>query len=215
MWRRRSPRRRRSPCASYAYSELLDDRVGDLTGPDGARVGARRLHVVRDVLALPDDLGDRPLEVVRGRALVEVPEHQHSRKHLRHWVDLVLARVFRRGAVRRLEDRDALAEVPAGGEPEPADHSGAEIGEDVAVEVRQHEHVVLFRALDELHAHVVHDAVVELDVTVLYSDLLRDTEKQAVGELHDVGLVYRRHFASAVPTRIVEGELDDPPSARD
>ena len=72
--------------------------------------------------------------------------------------------VLRRGAVRRLEDGDALAVVRAGREAEAADHAGAEVGEDVAVEVRQHEHVVLLGPLDELHAHVVDDAVVELDV---------------------------------------------------
>ena len=88
--------------------------------------------------------------------------------------------VLRRGAVRRLEDRDALAEVRARSDAEPADHPGAEVGEDVAVEVREHEHVVLLGPLHELHAHVVHDAVVELDVVVLGGDLARDAQEEAV-----------------------------------
>ena len=78
---------------------------------------------------------------------------------------------FGRRAVRRLEDRDVRAEVAAGREAEPADQAGAEVGDDVAVEVRQHEHVVLLGPLDELHAEVVHDPVVELDVGVLGRDV--------------------------------------------
>ena len=58
----------------------------------------------------------------------------------------------------------SLAEVRAGREAEAADQAGAEVGDDVAVEVRQHEHVVLLGPLHELHREVVDDAVVELDV---------------------------------------------------
>ena len=126
------------------------------------------------LFALGDDGGDRLLEAVGCAALVEVAEHEDARQHLRDRVDLVLAGVLRRGAVRRLEDRDRLAVVRAGSDTEPADHPRREVGEDVAVEVRQHEHVVLLRPLHELHAHVVHDPVVELDVDVLGRDLAGD-----------------------------------------
>ena len=57
---------------------------------------------------------------------------------------------------------------------------GAEVGDDVAVEVRQHDHVVLLRARDELVAEVVDDAVLELDVRVVLRDLLRRAQEEAV-----------------------------------
>src|SRR4051794_6355652 len=42
--------------------ELFDQRVRDLARAHGGRVVARALHVVRDALALADQLGDRTLE---------------------------------------------------------------------------------------------------------------------------------------------------------
>ena len=42
-----------------------------------------------------------------------------------------------------------------------------EVAEDVAVQVRHHQHVVVLRPLHELHAHVVDDPVVEVDLRVV------------------------------------------------
>ena len=81
--------------------------------------------------------------------------------------------------MRGLEDGRLGAEVAARGEPEPADQARGQVGDDVAVEVREHEHVVLLGPLDELHAEVVHDAVLELDVRVLLGDLAGDLEARA------------------------------------
>ena len=43
----------------------------------------------------------------------------------------------------------------------------------------------------------------------------RDRQEQAVGELHDVGLVDGRDLLAAELTGVVEGVLDDPPRALD
>ena len=142
-------------------------------------------------------------------------QHHHAGEHLRHRIDLVLARVLRCAAVCRLEDRDSLAEVRTGGESEPADHPRAQIRKHVAVQVRQDEQVVFLGTLHELHAHVVDDAVVELDVTVLLRDLACDAQIETVGELHDVRLVHGCDFATAVAARVVERELHDAARARD
>ena len=63
-----------------------------------------------------------------------------------------------------LEQRGLAAVVGAGRDAEAADEAGGEVGDDVAVEVRQHQHVVQLGLLHELHAHVVDDAILELDV---------------------------------------------------
>ena len=110
------------------------------------------------------------------------------------------------------------ASVPkfaARGEAEPADQARGKVGDDVAVQVREHEHVVLLGPLDELHRQVVDDAVLELDVRVLLRDLAGDLEPEPVRELHDVRLVHGRHLAAAEPARVVERELDDPARAFD
>ena len=100
-----------------------------------------------------------------------------------------------------LEHRRLRADVGAGREAQAADHAGAEVGDDVAVEVREHDHVVLLGARDELVAEVVDDPVLELDVRVVLGHLAARLQEQAVGELHDVGLVGRRHLAAAVLAR--------------
>ncbi|HVM68664.1 MAG TPA: isocitrate/isopropylmalate family dehydrogenase, partial [Gaiellaceae bacterium] len=148
------------------------------------------------------------------RDVAEVAKHQHPREHHRHRVHLVLPGVLRRGAVGRLEHGDVGAEVRAGREAEAADQASGEVGDDVAVEVRQHEHVVLLRPLHELHREVVDDPVLELDVGVLLRDVARDVKEEPVRELHDVRLVHGRDLAAAVAARVIEGELDDLPCAR-
>ena len=83
----------------------------------------------------------------------------------------------RRIAVRGLKDGRLGAEVAARGEAETADQARGEVGDNVPVEIRQHEHVVLLGPLDELHREVVHDAVLELDV-VFCSATSRETWSQ-------------------------------------
>ena len=94
---------------------------------------------------------------------------------------------------------------------EAADEARAQVADDVAVQVRQHEHVVQLRLLHELHAHVVDDAVLELDLALVVGrDRPAALEEQAVGQLHDVGLVDRGDLAAAVGDRVLEGEAGDP-----
>ena len=126
-------------------------------------------------------------------------------------VGLVLAGVLRCGAVDRLEDGGLLADVRARRDPEAADQPGGKVAHDVAVQVRQHENVVQLRLLDQLHAHVVDDPVLEADASlVLGRDLLTALEEEAVRELHDVRLVDRGDLAATVLHRVLEGVARDP-----
>ena len=111
----------------------------------------------------------------------------------------------------RLEDRRLGADVGARCDAEAADQPGREVAHDVAVQVRQDQHVVQLGLLDELHAHVVDDAVLELDpAVVLGGDRPATLEEEAVGQLHDVGLVDGGHLVAAVGDRVLEGEPGDP-----
>ena len=60
-----------------------------------------------------------------------------------------------------------------GATPRPPTRPAARSLSDVAVQVRQHQHVVQLGLLHELHAHVVDDAVFELDVRILLGHLPR------------------------------------------
>ncbi len=86
----------------------------------------------------------------------------------------------------------------AGCEAEPADQTGAEVGDDVAVEIFQHQHVELLGPHHELHAAVVDDLVVRLDVGIILRDVVEAFEEQAVGELHYVRLVNGGDLFAAV-----------------
>ena len=70
-----------------------------------------------------------------------------------------------------LEDGAVGPDVRPRGHAQPAHQSRRQVAEDVAVKVRQHQHVVQLRLLHQLHAHVVDDAVLELDVGILLGDL--------------------------------------------
>ena len=114
-----------------------------------------------------------------------------------------------------LKDGDLVAHVGPGSQAQPTDKPGAEVREDVPVEVGEDEHVVLLGHLDQLHAHVVDDAVLELDVGIVPGYLLRDAQPEAIGELHDVRLVHRGDLLATVGAGVLEGRLDHPAGAED
>ena len=111
----------------------------------------------------------------------------------------------------RLEDRGLDADVRAGRDAETADQPGAQVADDVAVQVRQHHDVVQLGLLDQLHAHVVDDAVLELDpAVVVRRDRPAALEEEPVGQLHDVRLVDGGDLVPAVRDRVLEGVAGDP-----
>lgn len=128
-----------------------------------------------------------------------------------------------------------------GATPRPPTKPGAQIAEDVAVQVAHHQHVVVLRLLNQLHAHVVHEpfdvvdagrtgdfarqrridlhAIGQLRIFKLGSEGGRDRAAgvvpQAVSELHDVRFADRRHRLAAVLHGIVERIAADVSAALD
>ena len=151
--------------------QLRANRVGHFARADGGRVVAVGFQVVGDVLAFGDDVGHGLFQAVGGVDFAQVAQHQHAGEDQGGRVDLVLPLVLRGAAVRGFEHRAVGADVLARRDAQAADQAGAQIAEDVAVQVRQHEHVVQLGLLHELHAHVVDDAVLELDVRIFLGDL--------------------------------------------
>ena len=92
-----------------------------------------------------------------------------------------------------------------GATPSPPTRPATQVAQDVAVQVGQHEHVVQFRLLHELHAHVVDDAVFELDVRELLGHLAGHGQEQPVGVLEDVGLVDGGDLLAAIGPGVLEG----------
>src|SRR4051812_20727093 len=67
-------------------------------------------------------------------------------------------------AVDGLEDRDVAADVCGGREAEAADEAGREVAHDVALEVGQHDHLVLLGLHHQVHAEGVDDDIGGLDL---------------------------------------------------
>jgi len=91
--------------------------------------------------------------------------------------------------VHSFEDSALVSEVGAGNEAEPANEAGAEVADDVAVEVFEEQRVVLVGVHDELHAGVVNDVLAVENFRELLAHLTGATQEQPIGHLHDVGFV--------------------------
>ncbi len=167
------------------------------------------LQVVGHVAALGDDPAYGGLDTVGGLDLSEMAQHQHAAQDCGCGVGLVLPGVFGGRAVHRLEHRRVLADVGPRRDPQAAHQPGAQVAEDVAEEVGGDNHVVLLRTLHQLHAHVVHDAIVELDVGVLLRHLARRPQEQPIGQFEDVALVHRCHLTTAIGASVLEGKAHD------
>ena len=152
---------------------------------------------------------DRVLDRVRLREQAEVPEHQDGGQDQGGGIDHVLAGVLRRRTVHRFEDRHLAPDVRARREAETSHEGARQVGQDVAVHVRHHEHVELFRALHELVRAVVHDQMPRLDVGVVGCDLLEHPLQRPLGQLHDVRLRRARDLGAVLAPRVLEGESRD------
>ena len=77
----------------------------------------------------------------------------------------------------------------------------------ITVEIRHDQNVELLRPGHHLHAGIVHNHTVKLNVRVELRHLLATAQEQPVTQLHDVGLVDNCHLLAMELGRIVEGEL--------
>ena len=143
---------------------------------------------------------------VRLRIFLKVLQHQHRREQQRRRVGDVAPGDVRRRAVHRLEHAHAvLAQIRRRHHAQAADQPRAQVRHDVAVQVRQQQHIEPLGVHHQVHAGGIDDAIVELDVGVARGHRSRAVEEQAVAELHDVGLVHRGHPLAPAAPRLLEG----------
>lgn len=168
-------------------------------------------------------------------------EHEFGREDQRGGIDFILTFVFWSASVGGFEDGAIDTDVGARGNSETADESGAEVAEDIAIEVGHDKHVILFRFLDELHAHVVDESFHIEDFAAVefcgigscggrdsggefgpfvfgavgIGDSASDIVPKAIGELHDVGFGDGRYRTAAVVNGIFEGVIGDAGSTFD
>src|SRR5579863_232983 len=189
---------------------------GALTWLQGANYRGNELisrgtttHVTRQAAAFVVDLMNRPFDTRCHVVLAEMPQQQNRREDQRGRIRRTLTRDIGRRAVDGFEQRALVAEVGAGNEAKPAYQAGAEVGDDVAVEVFEQQHVKLLRTHHELHAAIVDDHLAVLDAGVFFRDAPDRVEKQAVRELHDVGLMDGRDFLPSRALRVFKSKARD------
>lgn len=83
----------------------------------------------------------------------------------------------------------------------------SQVVNDVSVEVWHDHHVELLWLRDKLHASVVNDHGLKLDLWVLLGDVLAGAEEKSVSKLHDVGLVHSGDLLSSSLSGVVKSEL--------
>src|SRR5262245_59382846 len=189
------------------------------------------LEVVRDDLRLARLLEARD-DAIGRVSPAHVTEHHLARQNHRSRVDLVLARVLRRGAVRGLEQRVAgvVVDVGAGRDADAPDLRGQRVGQEIAGQVARGNHVELVRPREDLLQEGVRDGVLDEDLAgrrlsaafvpangpvaeLALGQRVAPLHEHAFGVLLDVAFVDQRDVLAVVLDRVPDGRPDQPLAA--
>ena len=88
------------------------------------------------------------------------------------------------------------------------------VRQNVAIQIRHHDHVERFRRVGHLRRADVDNPVLLLDLRILCADLVEDLVEQAVGHLHDVVFGEAGDLLAVVLDGVFEGVADDLLAAR-
>ncbi len=157
-------------------------------------------------------------------------QHHLAGQDHRPGIDLVLIRVFRRSAVRRLEHGMArhIIDVAARRDADAADLRGERVGQIVAVQIRCRDDVELVRPCQDLLQGNVRNRIldhearaglpvgdlapgsaVDLDGAVeVLRHLVAPVAEGALGELHDVPFVHQGHALPLALDRVPDRAVD-------
>jgi len=115
----------------------------------------------------------------------------------------------RSGTVNGFKYSILAADLRTRHDAEAADQAADQITQNIPVEIRHDQHIVVFRIDDKLHAHVVNDAAVRSQVRILRCDFLEDVQEKAVRQLQNVRLVHAGDALAGMRPCVFEGGPDD------
>src|SRR5438876_2522620 len=207
---------------------VLDDLAAELRALHFLGAFHEAGEVVGDDLRL-DGLLESGHEAVGRIRPAQVTEHHLAREDDGARVDLVLARVLRRGAVGGLEQRVArvVADVSAWRDADAADLGGQRVGQEIAGQVARRDHVELVGPGQDLLQEGVGDGVLDEDLAgrrlavallprhrlvaeLALGQRLAPLHEHAFGVLLNFGLVHERHVSPGVLEGIADGGADQP-----
>ena len=99
--------------------------------------------------------------------------------------------------------------ICTGCQTQTANQTGAQVRNNITVQVRANQYIVIFGMHHQSHAHRIHNTVIEFDLRVFLRDFLCNTQEQTVCAFHDVCLMYSRYFFSAFSDSIVKSITTD------
>ena len=108
-----------------------------------------------------------------------------------------------------LEHSAFLADVRARHETESANQPGAQIRNNIAIEIFTKQDVELFGPHDELHRGVVDDDIVSLNLRIFFGDFVKALEKKTVRQFHDVCFMHTRNSLALFAARKIERKTRD------
>ena len=147
------------------------------------------------------------------RAVAEVVEHERGGPRRADRVGDAFAGDVGRGAVNRFEHRRVRArgvDVGARRDAEAAGNRGTDVGEDVAEEIRRHEHVERLRMRDHPRRERVDVVLAVLDRRIVLADDVGDLVPQHHRMRERVRLGRARDQASRALRRELEAVAQDP-----
>ena len=158
-----------------------------------------------------DGLEDSCFDSVGVVVQAHVSQHHTRGQQQGGWVSQALAGDVRGGTVDGLEDADLLTHVTGGSQAQATDQTGGQVGQDVTVQVwHDHDDLAVGGWVGgQLQGGVVDQLEADLDFRIVLGDLLGALDEQAVGQLHDGGLVDDNDLVSAGGLGVLEGVSDD------
>ena len=171
------------------FLQSLEDIVEDLLGSSLAT------HVRGQELSLIQVTIDGSVDLSSSVRLAEELEHQSNTAQGSDGVGNTLALDIGSGTVARLTDSEAITDVSARNQTQTADQGSGTIGQNVTIQVRGNDDVVVLGLAEELVDHRVDDLLLDDDGGELLGGegTARGLTEQAVGLGQDVGLVGDGH----------------------
>jgi hypothetical protein len=140
----------------------------------------------------------------------EVAEQHGAAENHSSGVGLVLALDVKTDVTAAgFENSNIPTHVAARNNARAAYKGSANVGQNATVQIGHDHDIELLRLAHALHGGVIDDHVIGLDGRVLLGHLVEGLAEQAVGQLHDVGLVDARHLLAVVGHGEGEGEPRD------
>src|SRR6266702_1041346 len=166
-------------------------------------------HIARKFIPITINLLQSVADLQGSIELADMAKHEKSAPNHSGGIGDIFACDIRRRAMNGLKYRTAIAEIRAWNKAEASHESGAQVGNDVAVKVFHHQHVVLIRIHDQLHAGVVYNVLAVGNLRIFLRYIARATEKKTIRQLHDIGFVDGVNLLALILASVFKSKAGD------